>query len=122
VVIFGLFLMGLGAALPARAQVPVPGCYPPPCRTSAPPVGAGPVAQSIDPANIDAVGPAAARADGPLPFVAAGLVLIIGSLSVILVGRRASMVRQSREAQAAEPAHSVAPTLRPSREPSRSFG
>jgi len=70
--------------------------------------------------NIVATDPAGASTDGPMPFVAGGLLLIIGALSVILVGRRITMERDERDAQSPALSPGFPPT--PVQEPSRSFG
>jgi hypothetical protein len=96
----GCLLLALGiltGVTPAGAQT----CYPPPCGTAVP-------ASHVD-LNAGVISPNGEKVTSPAPFVAAGLLMVMGTLTTLCLRRRAAM---SDAGQVAPADVAVAPARR----------
>lgn len=84
-----IFVLLMAPASVAGAQQPGR-CYPPPCSVKAP---------APDPsATLPAVSPTSASVDdvrSPAPFVATGLLAVLGSLTLVVLRRRSHILRRT---------------------------
>lgn len=113
-VFVGLLLTLSAAPVAAHAA----GCYPPPC--ASPAASTAQAVPAPGPLNISS-SQAPGDPDGPLPFVAGGLLVISSALSVIVLSRRMAMVRRSDSDDVSAAASAATVARVPRREPSRSF-
>lgn len=89
------FVLTMGLVLPATsagAQT-TPRCYPPPCASAAAAATAT-LAPASDPPPVVGLVPSGAADRSPVPFVAAGLVAVTGSLTVVALRRRQQIGRR----------------------------